>query len=191
MPQRRALHLRERVACRFQVAGVRRGLGDAGEGEGQHPDGVAVAQERGALAAEAQRRPDPSSREPDQAQRVCLDRRARRGPSREEERIGALRHGRRLGQAAGEPQRDRAHAEQHGLGVRQLVPAPAGDRQRRLDQRHRLVGSPDGEQGLDRAQRDGRPRPLMDRVVVQQRLRGGQGRLRAALSGRQPHPLRR
>jgi hypothetical protein len=63
VPQRRALHLRDRAARRLRLAGLRRGLGDAREREGQHPDGVAVTQERGALAAEAQRRPDPPSRE--------------------------------------------------------------------------------------------------------------------------------
>ena len=90
---------------------------------------------------------------------------------------------------AREPQRHRPHTEQHDLGVRQLVAAPAGGRQRCLRQRPRLLGPAGGEQGLYRAEGDGRSRPLMDRVVVKQRLRGRQRRLRAAPSGHQTHPL--
>ena len=53
MGKRRALQLGDRGGGPFRIAGLGRGLCDAGERERQHPDRVAVAQQRRALPAEA------------------------------------------------------------------------------------------------------------------------------------------
>jgi hypothetical protein len=72
------------AAGRVGLARLRRGLGDARDGEGQHPDGVGVAQQRRALAAQAQRGAHAPARQPDEAQRGGLDRGALRRALREQ-----------------------------------------------------------------------------------------------------------
>ena len=191
VPERRPVRLGDRGARRGGVARLGRGLGDAGEREGEHADGVAVAQQRGALAAEAQRRRDPAAGEPGEAEHVRLDGDRRRRPPGAQllVRVRGLRRG--LGQPSGQAQGQRAHPEQHRLGVGQIVVAAPRDRQPLPGQRARLTGAPGREQRLHRAERDGGPHALVDRRVVEQRPGGGQRRGRAPVRRREPHPVRR
>ena len=147
--ERRALELGDHGACRTRLPRLRRGLGDGSEGEGEHADAVALAQQGGALAAVAKRGLHAPPRQPDQAEDVRLDRRARRRRAREQVAVGALGERRRLDEPAGDPQRHRAHAEQHDLGGRALLAVRARERQRFLGERERLVDAPRGEQRLD------------------------------------------
>ena len=138
VPERGPVQLRDRGARRAGVARLRRGLGDAGEREREHADGVAVAQQRGALAAEAQRRRDAAAREPGEAEHVRLDGDRGRRPPAAQLLVGVRGLRRGLGQPAGQAQGQRAHPEQHRLGVGQVVVAAPRDRQPFPGQRDRL-----------------------------------------------------
>jgi hypothetical protein len=139
VPQRAVLHLRHGVARDLGLSSLRRRLTDPGQRPRQHPDRVDVAQQYGALAKEPQRRPDPSARQPDQAERRRLDRRGLCRPPREREVVAFARQLGRLDEPAGEPQRGRALHQQDRLGQRQLVAVPAGDRLPRLGDGDRLA----------------------------------------------------
>ena len=159
------------------VARLRRGLGDAGERRGAHPDRVRAAQQHGALAKPAQRRVGVAAGEPDVAEQERGD-----GPALRVGRggVGALGLVGGLVEAAGEPVRERLRAGE--LALRRRLPAP-GDRDR-------LVAAPADGERLGHRDRGAHPRGLGRGRIGLDRRGHRQRRARVALREREPRAQR-
>ena len=67
VPEREAVELRDRAARAASGSpACAAAWATPAERPGEHPDGVGIAQQRGAFAAQAQRPRDPAAREPDE-----------------------------------------------------------------------------------------------------------------------------